>query len=288
MHFILLAALSSVVVAIILKSANKRGIDLVQLIGWSYVSALGLAFLLLMPQKIPVNTSEEHAPLLALLGLMLPLVFLFYSQSLKTAGLIRSEIAQRLSLLIGLSAAYFLFDDTFTPLKATAIVIGVAAMLIILLQKSGSTTTSTSHASYWLLLTWLGYGVIDITLKMISSTGIPLGITLVYAFSIALVVMTGVIAYRRMWQGHAVNAQAAAVGLVMGAFNVANISFYVKAHQTLADQPAIVFAGMNILVVALGVVAGRAIYKESLSTITLIALSGSMMAIALLAMTQWR
>ena len=62
-------------------------------------------------------------------------------------------------------------------------------------------------------------------------------------------------------------------GLLLGVLNFANIAFYVKAHMMLKDTPAIVFAGMNILVVIFGVIAGLLIFKERLkpaSTIGLI------------------
>ena len=47
--------------------------------------------------------------------------------------------------------------------------------------------------------------------------------------------------------------------------NFANIALYVKAHMLLKDTPAIVFAGMNILVVVLGALSGLIIFKEKLT-----------------------
>ena len=54
-------------------------------------------------------------------------------------------------------------------------------------------------------------------------------------------------------------------GLVLGAINFANIALYVKAHMMLKDTPAIVFAGMNMLVVLLGVLVGWWYFKEKLN-----------------------
>ena len=39
------------------------------------------------------------------------------------------------------------------------------------------------------------------------------------------------------------------MGLCLGVLNFANIALYVKAHMIFKETPAIVFAGMNILVV---------------------------------------
>ncbi|MDN5626145.1 MAG: EamA family transporter, partial [Acinetobacter sp.] len=61
-------------------------------------------------------------------------------------------------------------------------------------------------------------------------------------------------------------------GLALGIFNFAIFALYVKAHILLKDSPAIVFAGMNILVVLFGVIAGLLIFKEKLKVITALGL----------------
>ena len=52
-------------------------------------------------------------------------------------------------------------------------------------------------------------------------------------------------------------------GSGLGLLNFCNIALYIKAHMLLKDSPAIVFAGMNILVVLLGVMSGLLYFKEN-------------------------
>ena len=59
----------------------------------------------------------------------------------------------------------------------------------------------------------------------------------------------------------------------LGLLNFANIALYVKAHMLLKDTPAIVFAGMNILVVVLGAFSGLIIFKEKLTLTTALGLT---------------
>ena len=61
-------------------------------------------------------------------------------------------------------------------------------------------------------------------------------------------------------------------GLGLGVLNFANIALYVKAHILLKDTPAIVFAGMNILVVVFGALSGLIIFKEKLKLATAVGL----------------
>ena len=65
--------------------------------------------------------------------------------------------------------------------------------------------------------------------------------------------------------------------------NFANIALYVKAHLLLKDSPAVVFAGMNIMVVLLGVFSGLLFFKEKLKLATAIGLVLGITSVACLA-----
>ena len=55
----------------------------------------------------------------------------------------------------------------------------------------------------------------------------------------------------------------------MGALNFANIYFYIKAHQALQETPSVVFAGVNIGVLALAMLIGTVFWKERLNKVNL-------------------
>jgi drug/metabolite transporter (DMT)-like permease len=71
---------------------------------------------------------------------------------------------------------------------------------------------------------------------------------------------------------------------VLGVLNFANIALYVKAHLLLKDSPAVVFAGMNILVVLMGVMAGLVIFKEKLKVVTALGLVLGLLGVICLAL----
>ena len=54
-------------------------------------------------------------------------------------------------------------------------------------------------------------------------------------------------------------------GIVLGVLNFFNILFYIKAHQSFAGNPTLVFAGMNIGVICLGTITGALVFKEKIS-----------------------
>ena len=74
-------------------------------------------------------------------------------------------------------------------------------------------------------------------------------------------------------------------GLSLGVLNFANIALYVKAHMLLKDSPAVVFAGMNILVVVFGVIAGIVVFREKINLIMFLGVVMSILAVMSLSMS---
>lgn len=287
MHLILAAALCSVCVSILFKLCKQRGIDSMQMLMWNYVIASTLCWIWFKPDFSHLSMSNTPWWIIILLALLLPSIFLILGQSLQRAGMIKTEIAQRLSVVLSVLAAYLLFQEQFNLLKLCGLALGIAAVLSLV----GSTQTrlapdptlATSKpnpdvakrpslllnsASLSLLLVWVGYAVVDILLKYTSSLGLQFAVTLNLTFILACAVCLSVVLVKKsLWRMHAIGA-----GLLLGGMNFANIALYVQAHQLLKDSPAVVFAGMNILVVVLGAVAGGLIFKERFNTRLMLAI----------------
>ena len=68
-------------------------------------------------------------------------------------------------------------------------------------------------------------------------------------------------------------------GIVLGVLNFFNILFYIKAHQSFAGNPTLVFAGMNIGVICLGTIIGALVFKEKISKLNWIGIIFSLSAI---------
>lgn len=260
MELIFAAALCSVVVSIVLKIAKNKGFSPMRLIAWNYVAASLLCFFWFQPDFSQVSMTETPWLLIIALGILLPSVFLFLAKSLNTAGILKTEIAQRLSVVLSLSAAYFVFQEQFNQLKVIGIGIGIAAVLCILFSHRNDTVFGRQGMGY-LALVWGGYALIDVLLKYTTSLGLQFALTLNLMFICAFVcsMVYVIIQYKQIG-----DIQHIVLGLVLGGLNFANIALYVNAHRLLKDSPAIVFAGMNILVVILGVIAGIIFFKERL------------------------
>ncbi|WP_173910613.1 DMT family transporter [Acinetobacter sp. Marseille-Q1618] len=269
MELIFSAALCSVLVSILLKFAKNKGFDALQMIAWNYAVASFLCFVWFKPDLVHISISHTPWWLIATLGVILPSIFLCLAKSLNTAGILKTEIAQRLSVVLSLLAAYFLFQEQFNSLKITGIILGIVAVLCIIFPQATSTQPSFNHKGmFYLFSVWFGYALVDILLKYTTSLGLQFAVTLNLMFIFAFICSVLYLLLRKT-QWYAKNLVA---GAVLGVLNFANIALYVKAHIFLKDSPAVVFAGMNILVVLFGVIAGLLIFKEKLKLLSCIGL----------------
>lgn len=279
MELILAAAICSVVVSILLKVAKNRGYSPLQMISWNYASASVLCFWWFQPNVQQLSLTETPWLLILALGVLLPSVFLFLAKALQTAGILKTEIAQRLSVVLSLTAAYFIFQEQFNSLKIVGIALGIAAVLCILYSHRGGASSAQAGMLY-LALVWVGYALIDVLLKYTTGLGLQFALVLNLMFICAFILSFGYILIQHKSWGSGKNIVA---GLILGMLNFANIAFYVKAHMALKDSPAVVFAGMNILVVILGVISGLLFFKEKLKPSTAIGLGLGIISVMCLA-----
>lgn len=272
------SVLCSVSVAIMLKLARQHNIDVRQAILVNYGVAALLCLALLRPD--PGQLMQAHGTLLwvlGALGILMPTVFVAMAQSVRHAGIARSDAAQRLSLFIALAAAFVLFGEPVTAKKLAAIVLACLA-LACLLRKPGPDAAQPGAVWLWPLAVWAGYGVIDVMFKLVARSGGAFAPALLAVFVLAgLLTLIWLLAHRTDWR-----ARDLASGAVLGLANFGNIYTYIRAHQSLPDQPALVFASMNMGVIALGTAAGALFFKEKLSALNLAGLVIALAAIAVM------
>lgn len=260
MELIFAAALCSVAVSILLKVGKQQGLSPMHLIAWNYATASILCFIWFKPNFKQISVVDTPWLLIIALGILLPSIFLLLSKSLHTVGILKTEIAQRLSVVLSLAAAYFIFQEQFNSFKIVGVALGVVAVFCILWSSRAGSTTSY-QGIWYLAAVWMGYALIDVLLKYTTGLGLKFSLALNLMFICAFVVSQ---AYLLIKYNHLGSMKNICAGLFLGILNFANIALYVKAHMLLKDTPAIVFAGMNILVVVFGVLAGLIFFKEKL------------------------
>ena len=295
MLYLTMAVLCSVMVSILLKVLRQRHIDIRQTIVAGYPVAFLLTWLLLQPDITQVQSLNTAVwGIILALGILLPLVFVLLGSAIAAVGIIATDAAQRLSLIIPIVAAFVLFGETLTSQRVMGIILGFLALgaLIYRPQQMAAQPCSRDAAAIdtqaqatiglsdkvwgihavptavWLLGVWLGYGVIDILFKQVAKQGTAFPLTLFISFGLAgLLLLIYLVMQRIRWQPSALMA-----GVLLGVLNMGNIYAYIKAHQSLADSPSVVFTGMNVGVIALATLVGVVAFKESLNKVNMMGL----------------
>ena len=117
MEMIVAAACCSVLVSILLKYLKAKGFDVFQMIAWNYLSASLLCFYWFKTDITHISLNHTPWWLILILAVLLPSIFLCLAKSLQFAGILKTEIAQRLAVILSLLAAYFIFGEQFSQLK---------------------------------------------------------------------------------------------------------------------------------------------------------------------------
>jgi len=282
---ILISLFCSVSVGILLKIAKKHNVVFMQIIGWNYLIAILLAWFLFTPDWKSIRVENSVWIFFSSLWFLMPLVFLFQALSLKYVGIVKTDIAQRLSLFIPILASYFLFNERFTNYKIIGIIIAFTAIFFTLHK----TDNKHNNDKKWVypILVLLGFGIIDVLFKKIVSVSelaftTSLFVVFCGAFVVTCIFNLGNIIVRT----EIFSIKNIYWGIVLGLLNFGNIYFYLRAHKELPENPSTVFATMNLGVIVLGSLVGVFFFNEKLSKKNYFGLVLALIAVVFIVISQ--
>jgi drug/metabolite transporter (DMT)-like permease len=281
--WIFLSICCSISVSIMLKLAKRYHVDVFQAVVWNYSAAIILSWALLRPEFGHL----KRAPVVSYfaLGLLLPAIFILLGISIKLSGIVRTELAQRLSLAISLVAAFFIFSDQPTTFKLLGIALGFVAILLTIPRRNDNKNQQLNpNAWLYLLAVFVGFGIIDILFKQIAASkaisyNTSLFFVFVLAFGFSFIALVYLVAKRKMrfsWP-HIF------IGWGLGIANFGNILFYLKALRAFASTPSTVFSVMNIGLIVAAALTGFIIFKEKLSLLNKVGIAIAIVAVIIIA-----
>jgi drug/metabolite transporter (DMT)-like permease len=283
MPYIVLSICCSLIVSIMLKLAKRYHVDVYQAIVWNYSMAILLSWFFLKPHLSNFNSAEVLN--YSLLGLLLPGIFVVLGISIKLSGIVRTDVAQRMSLLIPLVAAFLLFDEKFNTLRFIGIALGfVGIICTIPWHKKVGKQTVAPNSWIWLLIVFAGFGIIDVLFKQIvkntpKAYNPALFIVFVLAFIFSFAGLVFQVATKKMrfsWP-HIL------IGWGLGIVNFGNILFFMKALKVMATHPTTVYTAMDIGVMVAGALTGLIVFREKLSLLNKAGLVVAIIAVIIIA-----
>ena len=156
----------SIFVGVLLKISRKKELNIYQIISWNYLFAL-VSLLIFYNPQLNFNFDLPTAIIIVSLIIILPVVFVFQANAIKYSGIVKTDIAQRLSLFIPISFALFIAKEVFNLHKIIGLTIAFIAIIFTFYKKQQ--TEKKQNKSLFLLLTLIGFGVIDILFKKVAT-----------------------------------------------------------------------------------------------------------------------
>jgi drug/metabolite transporter (DMT)-like permease len=284
MIYILLSVICSVTVSVILKLARRYQINIIQAVATNYIVAGTFSYFLYKPE---LSQIDAKAPwwLFISLALLLPSVFLILGASVRQTGIVKTDIAQRLSLFVSIIAAWLLFKEHFNNYKIIGLIFGFVAIFFVLRKpQQQSDSQSPSLAP---LFVFLGFGVIDILFKQVAlAQEIPYKTSLSLIFALSFITAAAISITQVLLKKAKVQFANILCGIILGVFNFGNILFYMTAHKILHKNPSTVFAAMNLGVIIVGSLVGILIFKEKLNRYNYIGIILAIIAVICITLSQ--
>ncbi|QKF65427.1 EamA family transporter [Campylobacter corcagiensis] len=254
MIYLVLAVVANVLVSVLLKVTKTLKAEVMVL--FNYASASLLTLFVFHPNL--ANLTQIKFPYLFLiLGILLPSGFIIMARAVKFTGIARADSAARLSLFLPIVASFLFLGQKLNLGLFIAISLAFLAIFCLVYKKS----STYRGGSLYLFLVWIIYGSCDIIFKLISKQGGEFSATLFIAFILAFVLLFSYLKFKDV----KFEIKAVLLGLLLGVLNFLNIVFYIKAHQTLKDNPSLVFTAMNIGVICVSLLVGSLVFKEQLN-----------------------
>lgn len=282
MIYVLLSVCCSVLVGVLIKIARKRSVDVQQMVLWNYPTTVALTYFLFRPDIGVLQ--EVTLPYLYYLPLaiMLPCLFIFIALAVRYSGIVKTDVAQRMSLFIPLIASFVLFNEAVQVRKIIGILIGVVAVICSVSWRDQEDKPNSKNI--YPFIVFIGMGFIDILFKQVAQyKNIPYTTSMFLVFVGAMIFAFMILLYFSWTKRQRWDKDAILWGLFLGLFNFANIYYYMRAHRAISDNPSIVFTAMNVGVIVLGSLVGVFVFKEKLTLLNKIGLLLAVISIILIA-----
>ncbi len=281
MYALLLSLLSSLFVGFFIKSLKINNLkNLFIVVFVNYVVAILVCYSLFGNAISVTGLTNSFSYITVLLGILMPSIFYFLNKSLNKSGLAKTDIFQRLSLIIPVVLSFWLFNEVFTWSKLVAIILSFISIILLLYKKS---TNDGNFNTLYLITVFIGYGTVDTLFKIVATDkSIPYIAALFLVFIICAIVS----ALYLFFSKGKIKTKFLFYGLILGILNFSNIYFYMKAHKIFSETPTLVFITMNLGVIIGGSFIGKFYFKEKLSKKAVAGIFLAVISVILLALIQ--
>lgn len=286
MIYLLLSILTSTCIFIMFKLFAKNNVNIIQAIVVNYTVCVIVGLIVQgdFPSinEIVYNQWFTHALMIG--GLFIS-VFYLTALTVKYSGVAVASIANKLSLIIPVIAAYFLYQDAFTILKIAGIIVAILSVIFAAYKQESEHHKHNFQYYFYPALVLLGGGVIDTFSKwnqeyFLKDTEFDL--FLIFVFGTAAAIGWIILSYRYFYLKEKLSIKSLGYGIALGIPNYGSMAFLLAALNVEGWESSVVFPINNIAVVAASCLIAAFVFKEKLTKTNIVGIFLAIVAILLI------
>lgn len=289
MLFIILSVVSTTLIITLFKLFYKFKVNTFLAIVINYIVAAIFGFLV-SPSIPSVNIilSQNWLPVTLFSGVLFIGVFQAMALTTQKIGVSVATVASKMSVVIPVTAAFFLYNDSVTSLKIIGLVIAVVSVILTSIKQNETKSESTYIQKLGFpAVVFIGSGMIDLSVNYIQVNYVNNLFTsqLLISFIFTSAFLAGLILLMFSYFKHKTihfDLKSIGFGVFLGVLNFYSIIFIMKAIESNVLQSSVLFPVNNMSVVLLTSSVGFFFFKEKISFINLLGIVLAIVAILLI------
>lgn len=269
MYFLLLSILFGSSIYLIFQRFGKMGIDNLQAIMVNYLTA-ALLGLVLNGSRFSITWLVESSWLLlgGITGILFVVLFNWVALTTQRMGIAVASITTKVSLVIPVILAVFLYGDTMPGLKIAGITTAIIAVFLSFYKGSRLVAQRGDGVLVLPIVVFIGTGVIDTLIKYAQARYLDaheFGIYISYLFLVASV--TGLIWFivECYFKKRKLHSKSLLAGVFLGIPNYYSIFFLLQTFEHSGLESSVIFPINNIGIVLVSVLCALLLFKEKLN-----------------------
>jgi drug/metabolite transporter (DMT)-like permease len=286
MHYLLLSILFSTLLVIIFKLFNRYNIQTFQAIVYNYITAAALGFSL-SNLDISVNelTHRYWFPNAVLIGILFISLFYVIAITAQRISVSVASVANKMSVIIPVAAAFYLYNDIPTITKITGIILAIAGVVLSSIKSEEKKIKLSSY--FWPIVLFVGSGFLDTYIKYTQHYYLAESDTIYFIpvlFSIAAFTGILILFWQFALKPSVFQFKSLPAGIILGVCNYASIFFLLKSLQLNGMESSVIFSLNNVGIVIASAFVSHFVFKNFLSKNNWIGVALSAIAILLIMM----
>ncbi len=284
---LILSILFTTSLGVILKLFERNKLDVFQAIVFNYLSCVVTG--ILVQHSVPdyfAYSGEGWFRYAVILGCSFIFFFNVMGYIVKKMGITVMFVANKLSLVIPVGAAFFIFNEEVTALKIAGICIALLAVLFTSIKSDESKHSFSGQQLFWPILLFVGSGMNDTLVKYAQAFHLrdidnaPFNITIFSAASVAGAIIFSVMLIQKKSK---LNFKSIVGGLLLGVPNYFSMHFLIKALSIPDYGSSIIFPLNNIGIVIASSLIAFILFHEKLSKLNIAGIALAVLAIVIIA-----